>query len=112
MPNISIIADSDFIEALYDDADLPMEERQRVNGTVAESERLGFELGSIETLIGLIVAGIHAIDIARHIIAAAKKSKHPKLELISPSGRVSFDLEGKSEEEVSALVRAALPFTR
>lgn len=77
MPNIEIIANSDFINGLFADAEFPMEERQRVNGTVAEREQFGFELGSIETLIGHIAAGIEAVVIARHLISGARKTKHP-----------------------------------
>jgi len=112
MPKITIIADADLIGALSDDADLPITERERVRGTTSESERLGFELGSVETIIGHVAAGIELIVIARHLVAAALKSRKPKLEIASPTGRVAVDLEGRSDEEVAALIKAALPFTR
>lgn len=112
MPKVSMIADADLIGALADDADLPLTERERVRGTTSESERLGFELGSVETIIGHIAAGIELIVIARHLVAAARKSRKPKLEVTSPTGRVAVDLEGKSDEEVAALLKTTLPFTR
>ena len=112
MPKVSVIADADLISALVEDGDLPMTGRERLRGTPAESERLGFELGSIETIIGHIAAGIETIVIARHLLAAARRSRTPRLEIASPTGRVSVDLEGKTDEQVAALVRAALPFTR
>lgn len=112
MPKVSIIADADLIGALADDTDLPLTDRERVRGTTSESERLGFELGSVETIIGHIAVGIELIVIARHLVAAARKSRKPKLEIASPTGRVAVDLEGKSNEEVAALLQAALPFTR
>ena len=49
--------------------------------------------------------------IARHLVAAAHMSRKPRLEITSPTGRVSVDLEGKSETQVAALLKAALPFT-
>ena len=112
MPKISIIADAELIGALSDDADLPMTERERVSGTVTESERLGFELGSIETLIGHIAAGVELIALARHFVVAARKSRKPRLEISSATGRVVVDLKGRSDEEVADLLKATLPFTR
>lgn len=112
MPKISIIADADLIGALSDDAELPLTDRNCVRGTTSESERLGFELGSVETIIGHVAVGVELIVIARHLLAAARKSRKPKLEVISPTGRVEVDLEGKSDEEVAALMKATLPFTR
>ena len=112
MPRISIIADADFIAALSDDAALPMTKRERFHGTQTESERLGFELGSVETLIGHIAAGVELVVIVHALATAALRSRRPKLEIASPTGRVSVDLSGKTDEEVAALVRATLPFTR
>ena len=112
MPKVTIIADADLIGALVDDADLPVTERDRVLGTTTESERLGFELGSVETLIGHIAAGVELIVIARHLVAASRRSCKPKLEIASPTGRVAVDLDGRSDEEVAALIKATLPFTR
>lgn len=112
MPKVSIIADADLIGALAEDIDFPLTERERVRGTTSESERLGFELGSVETIIGYVAAGIELIVIARHFVAAARESRKPKLEVTSPTGRVAVDLEGKSDEEVAALLEATLPFTR
>lgn len=112
MPKVSIIADADLIGALDEDADLPLTERQRVHGTTSESERLGFELGSVEMIIGHVAAGIELIVIVRHLVTASRKSRNPKLEIASPTGRVAVDLEGKSDEEIAALLKATLPFTR
>lgn len=112
VPKVSIIADSEFVGALADDHELPLTQRERVRGTVTESERLGFELGSVETMIGYIAAGIELIVIARHLLAAARHSSKPKLEIASPTGRVSVDLDGKTDYEVAELIKAALPFTR
>lgn len=112
MPKVSLIADADLIAALAEDNDFPFTEPERVRGTTSESERLGFELGSVETIIGYVAAGIELIVIARHIVAAARKSRKPMIEVTSPTGRVAVDLEGKSDEEVAALLKATLPFTR
>jgi hypothetical protein len=112
LPQISIIADAELIGALAEDRDLPLTKRKRVRGTTSESERLGFELGSVETIIGHIAAGIELVVIARHLVAAAHRSCKPRLEITSPTGRVAVDLEGKSDAEVAALLKAALPFTR
>lgn len=112
MPKILLVGDADLVDALMKDSQLPMTERERHHGTPAENERFGFELGSVETIIGYIATGIEAIAIARHLLAAAKRSKHPKLEIASPTGRVTVELEGKTDEEVALLVRAVLPFTR
>ena len=112
MPKVSIIAEADLIGALAEDTVLPLTERQRVRGTTSESERLGFELGSVETIIGHVAAGVELIVIERHSVAAARKSRKRKLEVTSPTGRVAVDLEGKSDEEVATLLKATLPFTR
>lgn len=111
MPKISLIADTDLITALNDDQSLPMSERVRLEGTASESERFGFELGSVETLIGYIAAGVELIGIAKSLVSAGRRSRHPKLEIVSPTGRVSVNLEGRTAEEVAELVHAALPFT-
>jgi len=111
MPKIQLVADADVVDALMKDDQLPLTERERLHGTPSENERLGFELGSVETIIGHIAAGIEAIVIARHLIAAAKRSRHPRLEIASPTGRITVDLVGKTDEEVGRLVQAALPFT-
>lgn len=112
MPKVLLVADANLISALFADRDLPITDRERIQGTIAESERLGFELGSVETIIGYIAAGIDAITIARRLIAARQHSPKPKLEITSPTARISVDLEGKTDEEIAALVRTALPFTR
>lgn len=112
MPTVSIIADADLIGALAADIELPLTERERVRGTMSESERLGFELGSVETIIGHVAAGIELMVIAHHLVAAARMSRKPRLEVTSPTGRVAVDLEGKSDAEVAALLKAVLPFTR
>lgn len=112
MPRISIVADQDLINGLLEDPGLPIERRERTSGTVAESERLGFELGSIVTLIGVIAPGIEAFVLVKHLMRAADKTKNPKLEITSPHGRISVNMDGKSEEEIVALVRLALPFVK
>lgn len=112
MPKILLVADTDVVEALMNDDQLPLTERKRLHGPPSENERLGFELGSVETLIGYLAAGMEAIDFARHLLAAAKRSRHPRLEIISPTSHVTVNLEGKTDEEVGRLVQAALPFTR
>lgn len=112
MPKVTIIADADLIGALASDQELPMADRERIRGTPVESERLGFELGSVETLIGHFAAGVELIAIATRLVAAARRSKKPRLEIASPTGRVAVDLEGRTDEEVAELVRAALPFAR
>src|SRR3954452_6660501 len=101
MPKIVFVADKGLIDALMNDDQLPLTERERVHGTPSENERLGFELGSVETIIGHIAAGIEAIVIARHLLAAAKRSRNARLEITSPTSRVSVDFTGKSDKEVA-----------
>ncbi|WP_332660879.1 hypothetical protein [Brevundimonas sp.] len=112
MPNITIVADPAFLNALVRQQDLPLTGAEISQGSHGESERLGFELGGVEQLIGYIAAGVEAIVIARHLIEASRKAKTARLEVTSPTGRVSLDLTGKTEAEVAEAVRSVLPFTR
>ncbi|MBS0296330.1 MAG: hypothetical protein JSR45_08460 [Proteobacteria bacterium] len=112
MPKVTFTGDAELIRALDEDSEFPLTERTRQNAVDQPTERMGFELGSVEILVGHLAAGVHLYFIVEHLLKAARSSKSPRLEICSPMGRISVDLAGKSDKEVAALLKAALPFVR
>lgn len=114
MVKLSFLGDSETIAALKQDlvADGLLTDVEQVPGTRAEVERLGFNLGDVVTLVGLVGGAIEAISLTRAAIKALRKTGSQKLEITGPTGRATIDVAGKTPEEIEEAVRKALPFLK
>jgi hypothetical protein len=114
MVKLSFLGDSETITALKEDliAEGLLTDVEQVSGTRAEIERLGFTLGDVATLLGVVTGAIEAFSLTRAAIKALRKTGSNKLEITGPTGRATIDVAGKTPEEIEEAVRKALPFLK
>ena len=82
------------------------------SGTPAEVERLGFDLGMIETVVGTLSTAFSAVELAKALIGAVSRGKSKVLEIKGPTASKSITLDGKTEEEVVEEIRKVLPLMK
>lgn len=109
---ISINGEPELIEQLKKEllARSLCDELQMTLGSSSEQDRFALHLKDVASLTGILVSGLKLSEFAAAMIKSRVASKNPTLELRTPRGRVQMDLKGKSEDEISALVKAAFPF--
>ena len=109
---LSFLSDRDTIAALRDSlvSGGMLTDVEEAPGTRAEIERLGFELGDVMTLIGIVGGAVEAIALVKAALGALAKSGAKRIEISGPTGRATIDVDGKTPEEVEEAVRKALPF--
>lgn len=114
MVKLSFLGDSETVAALKEDlvAEGLLTDVEQMPGTRSEIERLGFDLGDVATLIGLVTGAIEAVSLTRAAIKALRKTGSKKLEITGPTGRATIDVANKTPEEIEEAVRKALPFLK
>lgn len=114
MVRLSFLSDGETIAALRDEllSNAMLSDVEEKPGSQAELERLGFDLGVVEMLVGAISAGVTAAELVKCAYRALKKSGSKRLEITGPTGRVTIDVAGKSQEEIEELVRKAIPILK
>lgn len=114
MTRISILGEAEAIRALKSDLEVSgaISEAVLTSGTPAEVERLGFDLGMIETVVGTLGTAIGALELAKALIRAVSRGKSKVLEIKGPTATKSINLDGKTEEEVVEEIRKILPLMK
>ncbi|MCO8019428.1 hypothetical protein NI456_11225 [Brevundimonas diminuta] len=110
---ISILGNEETIKNLKADleSDGLMTDIHDAPGSREQAERLGFDLGgTVVAIIGTLGTVVTAVELAKLVMAALKRSKSRALEIKGPTATKTISLEGKTEEEVVQAVREALPF--
>jgi len=109
--HITIIGERELLERLS--AELGTAELARdlvlQPGTHTEADRLALDFKDIAALSGVIINGIKASQVAFSFIQA-RLLKKSILHLKTPRGTIKLDITGKSQLELTALIKSAYPF--